>query len=323
MTKIAVVLVGVWLSVGAANAESYPSRAITLIVPFPPGGPTDSVARIVADRMQVSLGQPMIIENVTGASGSLGVGRAARAVADGYTLSFGTWSTHVINGAIFPLQFDLLRDFEPISLVSDNPLVLISNKNVPARDLQELIAWLKANPGKASSGTAGLATPPSLAAILFQHATETRFQLVHYNRGSGLRMQDLLANRLDLGFEFVAEALPQVRAGSVRAYAVLNDTRLPSLPDVPTVDEAGLSGLYVSSWQAMWAPKGTPASVIRKLNNAVTEALDDPAVSERLHALAQRTFPPNELTPEVLGKLQKGAIEKWWPVVKAANIKPE
>ena len=310
------------LGLTPALPQAYPTRPITLIVPFPAGGPTDSVARIVANQIQASLGQPIVIQNVAGASGSIGVGQAARAAPDGYTLSFGTWSTHVINGAIFPLQYDLLKDFEPISLISDNPLVIISNKNVPAKNLKELIAWLKANPDKASSGTAGLATPPSLAGIFFQQMTGTRFQLVHY-RGVGLAMQDLLADRIELIFDFAADAKAQVIAGNVRPYAVLSKTRLSSLPDVPTADEAGLPGLYVSSWQAMWAPKGTPAGIVRKLNSVVADALADPDVTQRLHALSQGSFPRDQLTSERLGSIQKAAIEKWWPIVKAANIKAE
>src|SRR5690348_12595709 len=207
-----------WLNPAPAFSQAYPTRPITLIVPFPAGGPTDSIARIVANRMKASLGQPIIIENVVGASGSVGVGRAVHAPPDGYTLSFGTWSTHVINGAIFPLQYDLLKDFEPISLISDNPLVLISNKNVPARNLQELTAWLKANPDKALSGTAGLATPPSLAGTFFQQMTGTQFRLVHY-RTVAVAMQALLADRIQLIFDFAADAKPQIISGNVRPYA--------------------------------------------------------------------------------------------------------
>ncbi len=272
--------------------------------------------------MQASLGQPIIIENVAGASGSIGVGRAAHSAPDGYTLSFGTWSTHVINGAIFPLKYDLLKDFEPIALISDNPLVIVANKTVPAKNLKELIAWLKVNSDKASSGTAGLATPPGLAGVFFQQATKTHFQLVHY-RGVGLAMQDLLADRIELIFDFVADAMPQIRAGKITAYAVLSKTRLDTIPDVPTVDEAGLPGFYVSSWQAMWAPKGTSTNVISKLNKAAVDALNDPVVREKLHAIAQGTFPRDQQTPEALGKLQKAEIEKWWKIIKAANIKAQ
>jgi tripartite-type tricarboxylate transporter receptor subunit TctC len=317
---IAALVVSWSLGLAPAAAEEYPSRPITLIVPFPAGGPSDSIARVVADKMQASLGVRIAVENVTGASGSIGVGRAVHAAPDGYTLSFGTWSTHVINGALLPLQYDLLKDFEPVALVSDNPLVIVSNKSVPANNVKELVAWLRSHPGKATSGTAGLATPPSLAGLFFQQTTRTDFQLVHY-RGVGPAMQDLLAGRIELMFDFVANALPQIRAGNIKAYAVLSKARLASLPDVPTVDEAGLPGFYVSSWQAMWAPKGTPASTIAKLNRAAVDALTDPAVQQRLRSLAQDTFPRDQLSPEALGKLQKAEIEKWWPIIQASNLK--
>jgi tripartite-type tricarboxylate transporter receptor subunit TctC len=309
-----------WLGLSSAVGQVYPSRPITMIVPFPAGGPTDSVARVVADRMHTLLGQPIIIENVTGASGSVAVGRVARSAPDGYTLSFGTWSTHVINGAVLALTYDLLNDFEPVGLVSNNPMLIVAKKDMPAGDLQELIAWLRANPDKASSGTPGVATPPDLAGVLFQQATSTRFQFVPY-RGVGPAMQDLIAGRIDLMFDFVANSIPQVMAGTIRPYAVLAKTRLSAAPNIPTVDEAGLPGLYVSSWQAIWAPKSTPGNVVSKLNGAVIDALSDPAVRQRLGDLAQE-IPPRDLqTPGALGNLQKAEAEKWWPIIKAGNIK--
>ena len=311
-----------WLAAGPAAAQTYPDRPITMIVPFPAGGPTDAVARIVSDRMKSSLGQPIVIANVVGASGSVGVGRAARSAADGYTLSFGTWSTHVVNGAVMELSYNTLADFAPVALVSDNPMVLVSNKALPAKDLRELIAWLQANPDKASSGTSGVATPPALAAVFFQQATKTRFQLVHY-RSVAPAMQDLLAGRIQLIFDFLADALPQVKAGTITSYAVLSQHRLAAAPDIPTVDEAGLPGLYLSSWQAIWVPKGTPADIIATLSHAVRDALSDPGVRQKLQGIAQEILPAEQQTPEVLGDRQAADIAKWWPIIRAANIKVE
>lgn len=319
---LAVVVVAMLASIGPAMAQIYPSRPITIVVPFPAGGPTDAVARVVADRMRRSLGQPVIIENVVGASGSLGVGRVAHAAADGYTLSFGTWSTQVVNGAVLALPYDVLNDFEPVCIVSDSPMLIVAKKTMPAQDLKGLIEWLRANPNKALSGTPGVASAADLAGVLFQNKTDTHFRSVPY-RGVGLAMQDLIAGRIDLMFDLVANSMPQVRAGTVRAYAVLRKSRLTVAPDIPTVDEAGLPGFYVSSWQGIWAPKGTPKSVISKLNSAVTDALDDPEIRQRLVDLAQEIPPHQQRTPEALRALQKAEIEKWWPIIKAASIKAD
>ena len=320
--SLTAIVVAAFGGIGPATAQVYPSRPITLIAPFPAGGPTDAVARIVADRMRVSLVQPIVVENVVGASGSIAVGRAVHSAPDGYTLSFGTWSTHVVNGAVFALHYDLLNDLEPISLISDSPMLIVAKNAMPAKDLKELVAWLRANPDKASCGTPGVASAAELAGDFFKNTMGTRFQFVPY-RGVSLAIQDLMAGRIDLMFDFVANSLPQVRAGTIQAYAVLAKSRLSVAPDIPTVDEAGLPGLYVSSWQAIWAPKGTPKSAIGKLNGAVVEALNDPGVRLRLSDLAQEIPPPEQQTPEALGKLQKAEIEKWWPIIKAAGIKAE
>ena len=309
-------------SIEPVSAQTYPSRPITMVIPFPAGGPTDTVGRIVAERMRASLGQPIIVENVVGASGSIAVGKAARAAGDGYTLSFGNWSTHVANGAVFALQYDLLNDFEPISLVVDSPMLLVANNAIPAKNLRELVAWLKANPNKASVGTPGMGGASHLAGVFFQKVTETHFAFVPY-RGVAPAMQDMIAGRIDMMFDLAANSLPHVHVGSIRAFAALAKNRLSGAAHIPTVDEAGLPGLYVSSWQAIWAPKGTPKLVIEKLNAAVVDALADPAVRQRLVDMAQEIPLREQQTPEALGKLQKSEIDKWWPIIKAANIKAE
>jgi tripartite-type tricarboxylate transporter receptor subunit TctC len=292
-----------------------------MLMPFPAGGPTDTIGRIVAERMRASLGQPIVVENVLGASGSIAVGRAARAAPDGYTLSFGTFSTHVINGATFSLQYDVLNDFTPIALVSDSPMVLVGTKAIPANDLNGLISWLKTNPN-ATFGTVGIGGAGHLAGVLFQRLTGVSLQAVPY-RGVGAAMQDIIAGRIDLTFDLVANSLPHVRAGKITSYAVLSRHRLRSAPEIPAVDEAGLPGLYVSSWQAMWAPRGTPRAVVDKLNAAVMDALGDAGTRQRLIELAQEIPPREQQTPEALGALQRAEIEKWWPIIKAAGIKAE
>jgi len=296
-------------------AQSYPSHPITMIVPLAAGGPIDTIARIVAEGMQASLGQSIIIENVTGASGSLGVGRVARAAPDGYTLSLGYLGTHVFNGATYKLSYDVLNDFEPVALLVTNPLLIITKKAVPAKNLQELIAWLKANPGKASQGTTGVGGSSHVAGTYFQRETGTSFQRVPY-RGAAPMMQDLLGEQIDLMFAFAADSLPQVRIGAVKAYAVTAPGRLPAAPDIPTVDEAGLPGFYISVWEGIWVPKGTPKDVIGKLNAAIVAALADPHAHQRLVDLGQEIFPREQQTPEALGTFQRAETEKWWPVLK-------
>jgi tripartite-type tricarboxylate transporter receptor subunit TctC len=319
---LAVALVAGCGTIDSASAQVYPSRPITMVVPFPAGGSTDTIGRIMADGMRGPLGQSIIIENVGGASGNLGVGRVARAAPDGYTLILGSWPTHVLNAAIFTLPYDPLNDFEPVSLVAAQPLFVIAKKAMPAKDLMELIAWLKANPDKATQGTAGTGGASHLAGAFFQKATGTRFQLVPY-RGSAPAMQDLLAGQIDMMIDLAASSTPQVRAGNVKAYAVTAKHRSAAAPDVPTVDEAGLPGFYVLSWHAIWVPKATPKTVIAKLNAAVVEALADPAVRKRLADVGQEIFPREQQTPEAMSAYHKAEIEKWWPLVKAANIKVE
>jgi tripartite-type tricarboxylate transporter receptor subunit TctC len=308
--------------VGTASAQVYPSRPITMIVSYAAGGSSDVLGRILAEGMRARIGQPVIIENVAGASGSLGVGRVARAAPDGYTISIGNWSTHVVNGAIYALQYDVLKDFEPVALLSKNPVLIVAKNSIPANDLKGFIAWLKANPDKASAGTAGAGSPQHVSGLLFQNITGTRFQFVPYRSGA-LAMQDLLSGQLDLLMDNPIYSLPQVRAGGIKVYAVMSKNRMAGAPDIPTVDEAGLPGFYNSTWFAVWAPRGTPKQVVTKLNAAIVDTLGDPGVRSRFAELAQEIFPPEEQTPEALGAHQKAEIEKWWPIVKAANINAE
>ena len=306
--------------IAGAAAQTYPSRPITLIVPFPAGGSTDAVGRILVERMRTSLGQPIVIENVGGAGGSIGVGRVAPAPPDGYTLGVGQWDTHVANGATYPLAYDLMKDFEPIALISSNPFLVLARKTMPADDLKGLIAWLKANPDKATQAipTAG----SHVAGILLQKQTDTRFAFVPY-RGGGPAMQDLVAGQIDMMIIQAAVALPQVRGGAIKAYAVTAKSRFAAAPGVPTVDEAGLPGLHISGWFALFAPKGTPKPVIDKLNAAVVDALGNANVRARLADLGQEIPPREQQTPEALAAFHRAEVEKWWPIIKAANIKGE
>jgi tripartite-type tricarboxylate transporter receptor subunit TctC len=306
-------------SIGTVTAQTYPSRPTTMIVPFPAGGAVDTLARILAERMRVSLGQPVIVENVTGASGSIGTGRVARAAGDGYTLGLGNLTSHVVNGAVFKLPYDVRNDFEPVSLLTTQPMLIVAKKAMLAKDLKEFIAWLKENPDKASQGTGGLGSVTYYAGILFQKQTGARFGFVPY-RGPVLATQDLMAGRIDMMFDIPPNSLPQVRAGAIKAYAVTAASRLAAAPDIPTVDEAGLPGFHMTSWYSLWAPKGTPKTIIAKLNAAVVDALADPAVRAQLADLGQAIPPREQQTPEALGAYHKAEIEKWWPIVKAANI---
>ncbi len=305
----------------SATAQVYPSHPVRLNVAFAPGGPMDTVGRILAEGMRGPLGQPVIVENVNGASGTVGVGQVARAAPDGYTISFGGWNTHVVNGAIYTLSYDVLKDFEPVALISSNPYVIVARKGVPANDLKELVDWLKANPDKETAGICN-GCPQHVFAAFLESATGARVRLIPY-RSSAPATQDLVAGRIDIMIDSPINALPQVRAGTIKAYAVTAKSRLPQAPDIPTADEAGLPGFYGSQWFGLWAPKGTPRQVIGVLDAAVEEALADPVVRSRITDLGLQIFPPEQQTAAALASFQKAEIKKWWPIIKAANIKVE
>jgi tripartite-type tricarboxylate transporter receptor subunit TctC len=323
MRRISVIALAALGLIGAeAPAQDFPSRPVTVVVPWPTGGPSDGPARVLGERMQLALGQPVIIENVTGASGSAGTGRVARAAPDGYTLVHGNLATHVINGAVFKLPYDVQKDFEPISLLAEQTFLIVGKKAMPATNLNELIAWLRANPDKAVQGTGGPGGVPHIIGVFFQKESGTHFTFVPY-RGTAVAINDLVAGHIDLMIDATNNTLPHVRAGTIQAYAVTAKSRLPSAPEIPTVDEAGLPGFYFSSWQALYAPKGTPEPVIAKLRAAVVETLADPEVRRRLAGHGQEIFPRERQTPQALAALQQADIGKWWPLIKAANIKPE
>ena len=309
-------------SSGGVLGQQYPSRSITVIVPFPPGGPPDTVARIVAQRMAKSLGQPVVVENVSGANGSIGVGRGSRSTPDGYTVIMGSWNTHVANGAIYQLQYNVETDFAPISLLTNSPLWIVARKDLPPKNLAELIAWLRQNQNKVVVSTSGVGSASHFAGILFQNYTDTYFQFVPY-RGAGPALNDLMAGHIDLAFVDASNSLPMVRSGNIKAYAIMAKSRWAAAPGVPTVDEAGAPGVYFSFWNGLWAPKDTPKSVIAKLNAAVVDALADPTAQQAFTNLGQNIPPRDQQTPEALGEFQKAEIIKWWPLIKAANVKVE
>jgi len=304
-----------------ANAQTFPSKPITIIVPFAAGGPSDVLSRTIGERMHAILNQTVVIENVTGAGGTIGVTRAARSPADGYTISMGHLGTHVVNGAIYPLTFDLVDDLDPVAMLGANPMMIVSKNAIPATSLKELIDWVKANQNKATFGTAGVGSGAHFSGVYFQSLIGTHAQYVPY-RGTAPALQDLVAGQIDIIVDQASNSLPQVQSGTIRAYAVTDSRRLSAAPNIPAVDEAGLPGFHVSLWSGFWVPKGTPRDVVAKLNEAVRAAFADPSVKKRYAELGLEFPAADQQTPEALRAHQKAEVAKWWPVIKAANVKP-
>lgn len=309
-------------SITGAAADDYPSKPITIVVPFPAGGSTGALARILVEPMRAALGQPIIIENVGGGGGSIGVGRVARAAPDGYTISLSHMQTHVINGATLNLPYDVVKDFESVALIADTPQTIVVRSGFPAKDLKEMVAWLKANPEKGTAGAVGVGGPSDITAYFFQKQTGTKFQLVPY-RGGGPLLQDIVGGQIDFNFGQASTYLGAVRNGQLRAMAVLQKQRWDIAPEIPSVDEAGVPGLYGSFWHGMWLPRGTPKEIVTKLNAAVVAALADPETVQRFRAMGQEVWPRDKQTPEALAAWQKAEIDRWWPIIKAAGIKVE
>jgi tripartite-type tricarboxylate transporter receptor subunit TctC len=308
--------------IGKATAQVYPSRPVTIVAPFPPGGPSDALARILSGPLAAALGQPIVIENIGGAGGTIGVGRVARATPDGYTLLIGQWSTQVVNPATYKLDYDIVNDFEPIALLAITPQIIVARRDFPADDVRGLIAWLKANPDKAQAATVGAAGGAEVAGMYFAQVTGTKFGFVPY-RGGAPAMQDLMAGRVDFMFDQAANAMTQVRAGTIKAYALMTQNRWHLAPDIPTLDEAGVQGIHVSYWHALWAPKGTPKDIIDTVNAAVVKTLADPDVQQHFAAQGQDVWPRDQQTPQALAGFYKAEIAKWWPVIKAEGLKAE
>jgi tripartite-type tricarboxylate transporter receptor subunit TctC len=309
------------IAIGTVSAQEYPSRPITMVVGAAAGGPTDTIGRMIIERMRASLGQTIIIENNGSAAGSVAHGRVARAAPDGYTVSLGHWNTHVVNGVAYSLSYDVQKDFEPIALISSNPYFFAGRRDLPVDDLKDLIAWLKANSDRATMGTSGTGNVEHVGGVLLQSIVGTNFRFIPY-RGGAPKIQDLVAKQFDWTFTNPGN-LPLMRDGSIKVYALAAKTRHPLAPEIPTTDEAGLPGFYLSYWHGLWAPKGTPKPIIVKLNDAVVAALADPVVRQRLADIGQDIFSRERQTSEVLGAFQKAEIDKWWPILRAANIKGE
>jgi tripartite-type tricarboxylate transporter receptor subunit TctC len=324
MRTIFLAVAGLTLAlIGAAGAQSYPNRPVTLVVPYGAGGPVDVLARALSEPMRTALGQPVVIENVVGANGTIGVGRAVRAEPDGYTVSIGNWPSHITNGAIYNLNYDIQKDLVPVARLPQNPYIAVIRKDFPVKDFKELIAWLKANPDKATEGTAGLGSGQHISGVYFQKITGTKFQFVPYKSGSSDIIRDITAGHIDFTFDQAITSLAHIKGGNVKALAVTSDKRLEAAPDIPTVDEAGAPGIYISTWYGLWVPKGTPQEAVDKLGAAARAAMADPDVRQRLTSLGQQIPPPEQQSAAALAAYQKAEIDKWHAIIKEAGIKAE
>lgn len=322
LSHIGVALLAIWGTVAGAQAQTYPSHPITIIVPFPAGGPTDTLARIMGDHMRNTLGQSIIVENVTGAGATIGISRAVQSAPDGYTLIVGNWTSHVGAPALYPVTWHVVNDLEPVARLSTSSLMIVGRASLPANNAQELIAWLKANPDKASAASVGSGSGAHVCGLYFAEKTGTKFQFVFY-RGGAPAMQDLLSGTIDIMCAEASQTLTHVNAGKMKAFAVMSSTRYQPLPNVPTMQEVGIPGLQIAFWHGLWAPKGTPKEIVAKLNDAVVKAFDDPMVQKRIAALGQTIPSKVELTPKALHDYHKAEVDKWWPFIRAAGIKPQ
>ena len=303
-------------------AQTYPTRLVTMVVPLAPGGSTDVIGRLVGESMAKALGQPVVVENVSGAGGSTGVVRVARSAPDGYTFMIGQWGTNVATGAIYNMPIDLLTDLQPIGLIATQPFLVVARKSMEAANLKELLAWLKANPQKATQGHAGVGSPGHVSGMFLQKATGLTWAMVAY-RSAGPALQDVITGNIDIALDTPATSKAHIEAGNIKAFAVTSKSRIPAFPDLPTVEEAGVPGYTFSFWHALWAPKGIPAEPLNKLSGALKAALSDPALRAKLIGISQEIFPDAQQGPEGLAAFQKAEIETWWPVIKAAGIKPQ
>jgi tripartite-type tricarboxylate transporter receptor subunit TctC len=322
MKSLLAAFVAILVGVSDSSAQTYPAKPVTIIVPFAAGGPSDALARIIGDRMKSSLGQTFVVENVTGAAGSIAVGRAVRATPDGYTISFGHLGTHVANGAIYSLPYDMLTDLEPVVLLPSNPMVVVSRNTLPAKTLKDVIAWLKANAAKATAGTAGAGSGAHIAGVYLESLTGLKLQYVPY-RGTAPALNDLVGGQIDIIVDQASNSMQQIRSGNIRAYAITDTKRLAAAPEIPTAEEAGLPGFHMTLWSGLWVPKGTPKDVIARLNAAAVEAMADAAVQKRLADLGLELPTRDQMTPQALAAWHKAEVEKWWPIIKKAGIKPE
>lgn len=320
MPTLALALVVALAGAFGASADTYPSKPITIVVPFPAGGPTDTIARILSDHLKDTLGQPLLVENVTGAGGTIGVGRVAAAAPDGYTVAVGNWSSFVGSPAIYPVSWNPVNNFEAIARLPVSSLMIVGKTALSANNAKDLIAWLKANPGKATAASVGAGSGAHICGLYFMEKTGTNFIFAQY-RGGAPAMQDLIGNQIDLMCAEASQTLAHVRGGKLKAFAVMSKNRWKPLPDVPTMEQVGVTGIDIEFWHGFWAPKGTPKDVVAKLNAAVVKAMDDPAVQKRVEALGMTIPVKAELTPKSLHDYHKAELDKWWPIIKAAGIK--